>query len=74
MPRIFHPGPDLFHAEAAGRLVAFQRADDESEPYVDVSDAEAADLIKQGIGCYLDANEDGEPDAPKAVRRKRAAG
>ena len=74
MPRIFRPGPDLYHAEALGRLVAFQRADDEAEPYADVSDAEAADLLKQDIGCHLDANEDGEPDAPKPVRRKRVTG
>ena len=71
MPRIFRPGPDLYHAEALGRLVAFQRADDEAEPYADATDAEAADLLKQGIGCYLDANEDGEPDAPRATRRPR---
>jgi hypothetical protein len=71
MPRIFRPGSDIYHAEALGRLVAFQRADDEAEPYADVSDTEAADLFKQGIGCYLDANEDDEPDAPKATRRAR---
>ncbi len=71
MPRIFRPGPDLYHTEALGRLVAFQRADDEAAPYADVSDAEAADLLKQGIGCYVDTNEDGEPDALKPVRRGR---
>ena len=74
MPRIFRPGPDLYHAEALGRLVAFQRADDEAEPYADVSAAEAADLLKQGIGCYVDANGDGEADAPKPGRRKKAGG
>lgn len=74
MPRIFRPGPDLYHAEALGRLVAFQRADDEAEPYADVSAAEAADLLKQGIGCYVDADGDGEPDAVKPTRRKKAAG
>lgn len=71
MPRIFRPGSDVHHAEALGRLVLFQRAEDEAAPYADVSNAEAADLLKQGIGCYLDANQDGEPDAPSPVRRGR---
>lgn len=73
MPRIFRPGSDLHHAEAGGRLVAFQRADDEAEPYADVSDAEAAELMKADPACFIDANEDGQPDA-RPTRRKRVAG
>ena len=74
MPRIFRPGSDVHHAEALGRLVAFQRADDEAQPYADVSAAEAADLLRQGIGCYLDANDDGEADPVKPRRGRRVAG
>lgn len=80
MPRIFRPGPDLYHAEALGRLVAFQRADDEALPYADVSDAEAADLLKQAPSLYALAWADvvGDDDlvepAPKPVRRKRVTG